>query len=322
MGQWRETKIRADMSYHKNMFTALNRIIKSGLVNFWRNGWLSTATVLIITVALVVWTSIFLANVVLTSVLDMLAEKVDVSVYFNLDAKESDIMALKSKLENLGEVTSVEYVSANQALEIFKNRHAGDETLLKSVQELNDNPLEASLNILAKDSSNYGTIADFLNSFSAQGGNIISKVNYTENKLVIDRLNNIIRVLRESGLIAGLILAFLAFLVAFNTVRLAIYSSREEITVMKLVGASNWFVRGPFIVEGVLHGVVASAFAFMIIVPGASFLGAKLLNFLPEVNLMHYVSNNFWPLLFFQTLGGIILGAFSSWVAIRKYLKV
>jgi len=252
----------------------------------------------------------------------MLAEKVDVSVYFNLDAKESDIMALKSKLENLGEVASVEYVSANQALEIFKNRHAGDETLLKSVQELNDNPLEASLNILAKDSSNYGTIADFLNSFSAQGGNIISKVNYTENKLVIDRLNNIVRVLRESGLIAGLILAFLAFLVAFNTVRLAIYSSREEITVMKLVGASNWFVRGPFIVEGVLHGVVASAFAFMIIVPGASFLGAKLLNFLPEVNLMHYVSNNFWPLLFFQTLGGIILGVFSSWVAIRKYLKV
>ncbi len=304
------------------MFTTLGRIIKSGLLNFWRNGWLSTATVLIMTVALITWTSIFLLNVVLTSVLDVLAEKVDVSVYFNLDTKEPDILALKSKLESLKEVANVEYVSTDQALEIFKNRHASDDILLKSIQELDNNPLEASLNILAKDSSDYGTIADFLNQFSAQGGNIISKINYTENKVVIDRLNNIIRVLRESGLVAGLILAFIAFLVAFNTVRLAIYSSREEITVMKLVGASNWFVRGPFIVEGVLHGMIASAFSFMVIIPGIGFLGPKLLNFLPEINLMNYIGNNFWSLLLFQTLGGIILGVFSSWFAIRKYLKV
>jgi len=304
------------------MFTTLGRIIKSGLVNFWRNGWLSTATVLIMTIALITWTSIFLLNMVLTSVLDVLAEKVDVSVYFNLDTKEPDILALKSKLESLKEVASVEYVSTDQALQIFKNRHAGDDVLLKSIQELDNNPLEASLNILAKDSSDYGTIADFLNQFSAQGGNIISKINYTENKVVIDRLNNIIRVLRESGLVAGLILAFIAFLVAFNTVRLAIYSSREEITVMKLVGASNWFVRGPFIVEGVLHGIIASVFSFMVIIPGIGFLGPKLFNFLPEINLMNYIGNNFWSLLLFQTLGGIILGVFSSWVAIRKYLKI
>ena len=310
------------------MFTALGRIIKSGSINFWRNGWLSTATVLIMTVALITWTSIFLSNVILTSVLDVLAEKVDISVYFNLDTKESDILALKSKLEGLKEVASVEYVSTDQALQIFKNRHAGDDILLKSIQELDNNPLEASLNILAKDSTRYAAIASFLNQFSAEGGsasggkNIVSKINYTENKIVIDRLNNIIRVLREGGLVAGLILAFIAFLVAFNTVRLAIYSSREEITVMKLVGASNWFVRGPFIIEGVLHGIIASVFSFMVIIPGIGFFGPKLFNFLPEINLMNYIGNNFWSLLLFQTLGGIILGVFSSWVAIRKYLKI
>lgn len=289
-------------------------------MSFWRNGWLSTATVLIMTIALITWTSIFLSNVVLTSVLDVLTKKVDVSVYFNLDTKEPDILALKSKLESLKEVASVEYVSTDQALEIFKNRHVNDDVLLKSIQELGDNPLEASLNILAKDSAQYATIASFLN--QDQFSKIISKVNYTENKIVIDRLNNIIRVLRESGLVAGLILAFIAFLVAFNTVRLAIYSSREEITVMKLVGASNWFVRGPFIVEGVLHGMIASVFSFMVIIPGIGFLGPKLFNFLPEINLMNYIGNNFWSLLLFQTLGGIILGVFSSWFAIRKYLKV
>ena len=302
------------------MFTTLSRIIKSGLLNFWRNGWLSTATVLIMTIALITWTSIFLLNVVLTSVLDVLAEKVDVSVYFILDTKEPDILALKSKLESLKEVANVEYVSTDQALKIFKNRHANDDILLKSIQELDDNPLEANLNILAKDSSQYAAIDSFLN--QEQFLNIISKINYTENKVVIDRLNNIIRVLRESGFAAGLILAFIAFLVAFNTVRLAIYSSREEITVMKLVGASNWYVRGPFIVEGVLHGMFASVFSFAAIIPGIGFLGPKLFNFLPEINLMNYIGDNFWSLLLFQTLGGIVLGVFSSWVAIRKYLKV
>ncbi len=302
------------------MFLTLNRIIKSGLVNFWRNGWLSTATVLIMTVTLLAWTSIFLLNVVLTSVLGILEQKVDISVYFNLDAKEQDILALKSKLENLEEVKNVEYVSAAQALEIFKKRHSGDKILLKSIEELGNNPLEASLNVLAKDASNYETVASFLS--QNQLGNIISKINYAENKFVIERLGNIISVLRQSGLAASLILAFIAFLVAFNTVRLAIYSSREEITIMKLVGASNWFVRGPFIVEGVLHGAVSSVFAFMIIVSGVATLGPKLFNFLPEINLVNYLGNNFWQLLFFQTLGGIILGIFSSWMAVRKYLRV
>ena len=319
----RGTKIPAGISYRKfsnDMLLTLNRIIKSGLINFWRNGWLSTATVLIMTVTLLAWTSIFLLNVVLTSVLGVLEQKVDISVYFNLDAKEADILALKSKLDNLEEVKNVEYVSAGEALEVFKKRHSDDDILLKSVQELSDNPLEASLNVLAQDASKYETVVSFLG--QNQFGNIISKINYAENKIVIDRLGNIIGVLRQSGLAAGLILALIAFLVAFNTVRLAIYSSREEITIMKLVGASNRFVRGPFIVEGVLHGLVSSAFAFMVIIPGVAVIGPKLFNFLPEINLVNYLGDNFWQLLFFQTLGGIILGVFSSWFAIRKYLKV
>lgn len=302
------------------MFTTINRIIKSGLVNFWRNGWLSTATVLIMTIALLLWMGLFLTNVALTAVLGVLTEKVDISVYFGLDAKETDILALKSQLEKSDSIKSVEYVSSQNALEIFKKRHADDNVLLKSIQELDGNPLEASLNILAKDPSKYADIASFLDDGAYKS--LISKINYTENQTAINRLVNIIKIIRESGLAASLILAFIAFLVAFNTVRLAIYSSREEITIMKLVGASNWYVRGPFIVEGVLHGVVASLFSFMVIVPAISIIGPKLFNFLPEINLMRYLGSNWLALIAFQTLGGIALGVFSSWTAIRKYLEV
>lgn len=302
------------------MLTTLNRIIKSGLLNFWRNGWLSTATVLVMTVALTIWMTLFLSNVVLTSVLSVLSEKVDISVYFTLNSREADILSLKSKLEGMNEVAKVDYVSADNALEIFKKRHAGDEILLKSISELDNNPLEASLNILAKDTTKYDSIVSLIN--GDQYKNLISKINYSENRLAIDRLSYIIKIIRESGLLAVLIFGFIAFLVAFNTVRLAIYSSREEITVMKLVGASNRFVRGPFLTEGVVHGFVASAFSFMIIVPGITFLGPKLFNFIPEINLTQYFYNNFFTILFIQTLAGVVLGVFSSWVAVRKYLKV
>ena len=302
------------------MFIALNRIIKSGLINFWRNGWLSTATVLIMTVALLVWTTLFLSNVMLTSVLSVLSEKVDISVYFSLDAKEADIISLKSKLEGMNEVAKIDYVSQDNALEIFKKRHADDGVLLKSIGELDNNPLEASLNILAKDTTKYDSIVSLIG--EDQYKNLISKINYSENRVAIDRLSYIIKVLRESGLLASLIFGFIAFLVAFNTVRLAIYSSREEITVMKLVGASNWFVRGPFLTEGVVHGLAASAFSFMIIIPGIGFLGPKLFSFLPEINLTQYFYNNFFQILLIQTAAGVVLGVFSSWVAVRKYLKV
>ncbi len=289
-------------------------------MNFWRNGWLSAATVLIMSLTLLVWTGLFLLNVVMTSVLDILAQKVDISVYFELSAKESEIFNLKSDLEKLKEVAKAEYVSPEAALQIFKSRHADDDILLKSIQELDANPLEASLNILAVDSAQYAGIANFLTQSQYKG--IISKVNYTENKQVIERLTNIIRVTRQSGLAVSLVLGLIAFLVAFNTVRLAIYSSREEITVMKLVGASNWFVRGPFITEGVTHGILASVFSFMVIAAGIGIVGPRLFNFLPEVNLVKYFGDNFWPILFLQTLLGILLGVFSSLVAIRRYLKV
>lgn len=302
------------------MFITLKRIIKSGLVSFWRNGWLSTATVLIMTVALIVWTTLFLSNVALTSVLSVLSEKVDISVYFNLGTKEQDILAFKSKLEEMSEVAKINYVSQENALGIFKKRHSDDEILLKSISELDNNPLEASLNILAKDTSKYDSIVSLLDNY--QYKNLISKINYSENRMAIDRLSYIIKILRESGLLASLILGFIAFLVAFNTVRLAIYSSREEITIMKLVGASNWFVRGPFLTEGVVHGLVASAFSFMIIVPSISFLGPQLFSFIPEINLTQYFYNNFFQILLIQTAAGIVFGVFSSWVAVRKYLKV
>lgn len=300
--------------------TTLLRVIRNGFINFWRNGWLSAATVLIMTLTLLTWTSLLLLNMVMTSVLSTLSDKVDVSVYFSLDAKQEEITGLKDKISALDKVASVEYISSEEALEIFKKKHGNDEVLLASLEEVGVNPLQASLSIKAKDPGDFASIADFVG--KSEFKSIISKMNYGENQAMIQRLSYIIKVSRQAGLGLSLVFAFIAFLVAFNTVRLAIYSSREEITVMKLVGASNSFVRGPFIVEGFLHGLLASIFAILLISPVLNFLGPKLNGFLPEVNLLSYFSGNFVRIFTFQTGAGVLLGIFSSLIAIRRYLRV
>jgi cell division transport system permease protein len=151
---------------------------------------------------------------------------------------------------------------------------------------------------------------------------IVDKVNYSQNQLVIDRLTKIVNTLRNGGLILAIILAAVAFLVAFNTIRLAIYSNRESVEIMRLVGASNSLIRGPYIVEGVIHGLIAAIITMIIFIPLVQVLSPYIQVLVPEFSITSYFWHNFLPLLGIQCLIGILLGIFSSFIAIRKYLKV
>ena len=191
---------------------------------------------------------------------------------------------------------------------------------MQSLQELDGNPLEASLNIKAQTASQYESIVGFF-----EGGKydkIIDKINYLENKAVITRLSSITKTIRQVGFVALIILAALAILVSFNTVRLTIYSARKEIKVMKLVGASNWFVRGPFIVEGALYGLIAAFITLIIMYPLLWYLSPKITTYLPGSDLLFFFQANFFSLLLLQIGMGIGLGMASSWVAVKRYLDV
>ncbi|MBU4284626.1 ABC transporter permease [Patescibacteria group bacterium] len=301
------------------MMEAFRRIVKWGLKNFWRNGWLSTATVSIMILTLLVITVLLMVNVVANAVLENLENKIDISVYFKLQTPEEDILAAKTQLEKLVEVERIDYTSQNQALLNFREKHKDNPVLLQSLDELETNPLEASLNIKAKETSQYVSINQFLESVHYK--DIIDKVNYMQNKGVIEKLSKIITDVKTVGLTVSLLLAVIVFLVTFNAIRLAIYSSREEINVMKLVGASNWFIRGPFIVEGLMYGVLATIITVIFLYPAFYFASSKLSGFLPIDDLFSYFKTNLFS-LFFLLLGvGLVLGVFSSFIAVRKYLK-
>lgn len=301
------------------MMTKLNRTIKSGLKNFWRNGWLSAATISIMVLTLIVISTLLMVNVIAGAVLTNLQEKIDVSVYFKLEAGEEDILVVKSQLEKLDEVENVEYVSRAEALARFKEKHQDNSYLIEGLQELGENPLEASLNIKAREASQYEAISEFLEGIYYS--NIVDKVDYRQNKEVITKLSALIADIKIVGLSLSGILILIVVLVTFNAIRLAIYSSREEIKIMKLVGADNWFIRGPFIVEGIVYGIISSLFTLAILYPVFYFVSPKLSGFLPIEDFFIYFQANFWAFLILLLGVSVVLGVFSSLLAMRKYLK-
>ena len=240
------------------MLVSLSRIIKYGIQSFLRNGWLSASTIGIMILTLVVFEGLVLFNHISGEALRAIKEKVDISVYFKSNVPEDSILSVKRSLESLDEVKETKYVSREDALKQFKERHAEDEAIVQTLSELDDNPLLASLNIKAKELSQYESIASYLETPSLR--DLIERVTYAQNQIVIDRLSAIIRMSNRSIAILTTFLVFLAIIVTFNTVRLNIFSSSEQISIMRLVGASNGFIRGPFVVEGIIYGIIASTY--------------------------------------------------------------
>lgn len=301
------------------MLTTLSRIIKAGWLNFWRNKWLSMTAISVMSLTIFVMTSLLLINVLTNSLVQTLRDKIDISVYFHLDTPEEQILETRNSLIALKEVQNVEYVSRPEALKRFKEKHQDNPILMQSLQELENNPLEASLNIKAQTASQYEQIVNFLN--LSQYKKIIDKINYRQNQAIIAKLSSMTKTIQQSGFIASAILVLIAILVTFNTIRLAIYSSREEINVMRLVGASNWFIRGPFIVEGALYGLMAVVITLVVFYPLLWFLAPKMIAYLPGSDIFYFFQINFWQIFLLQMAIGVGLGIVSSLVAIRRYLK-
>ncbi|MDE1970230.1 MAG: ABC transporter permease [Patescibacteria group bacterium] len=301
------------------MFTALVRIFKYGFSSFWRSGLLTTATVAIMVVALSVFSGLIFFNVVTKTALTSLQDKIDITVYFKTDADEAAILQVKSAIENLDETQSVAYISRTEALDTFREKHKNDTVVISALDALGDNPLQASLNIKAKDPRQYATIASYFDTPSVQP--IVDKVSYQQNEVVINRLIKVIDTAERGGLIITILFLCIAGLVAFNTIRLAIYANREEIGVMRLVGALNSFISAPYVVQGILQGIVASFITLLIMLPTIHLVSPYIQAMIPEMDLWSYFVANMLGIFALQTLAGIVLGGVSSLIAVRRYLK-
>lgn len=302
----------------------LQRVLKSGWINFRRNGLVTYAAILVTTITLAMATTIFLSQGVLKNAISQVQDKVDIAVYFTVDAPEDQILALQDTLQKLPEVSYVQYNSADQQVIAFRDRHANDYLTLQALDELGDNPFGGSILIKAKDSTQYESIARVLegdNQIARDNASIIERINYSQNKIVIDRLNSLVKNVRTIGTIITALLALISVVIVFTTVRLTIYIAKEEIGIMRLVGASPAYVRAPFIVGGLLYGTFAFIIMTAVFLPLTYFLNTHA-STLIGFDLYGYYLSHFFTIGGSVLLIGLALGAISSYLAVRRYLNV
>jgi len=302
------------------MLVTLKRIFKSGWQNFTRDGGIAVATCFVLIMTIFLISTIFLLKDVSQFLIAALEEKADISVYFKEEVGEEEILAVKEKISEIPEVKEVIYVSKETALDEFIKRHKDEPVLMESLWEVGGNPFLASLSIQAWQASQYSVISDFFENPDFQ--NLVEKIDYYQRKPAIETIFSLSALFNKAGIILSIILIITAILVTFNTVRLAILNSSEEIKIQRLVGASNGFIRGPFLVQGLIAGVISGLISLAVFSFVCWFLSPKIEFFFSGLNIFNLFIKNLWIIVLLQIFTGIFLAIASSAIAIRKYLKV
>mgnify|MGYP000942753280 CR=1 FL=1 len=297
----------------KKKIISTKRVLKSGFVSFLRNKTVSLSSIGILTTTLIIIGVFFFFRGIFDYSLNQVRNKVDIKIYFKLDAEDSQILDIKNKIKTLPEVQSIELVTAEQSLTDFQEKHSNDPVTLQALAELDTNPFGAMLTVFAKDTNSYDYISNTLSSES---------INYFELKPTIDRLNNMIRLFNSIGYWITLLFLVISSLIIFNTIRLSIFIYKEEIAVMKLVGASNMHIRGPFLVESSIYAVISSLLAMIFFFPTTFYLAKNTIDFFSGLDIFQYYLQNFFVLFLLLLIISLLLATFSSLLAIRRYLKI
>lgn len=308
----------------KRKLINLGRIIKTGMLNFIRNAWLAVAAIAVMVITLTILLFSVIANATFANTIAQINDKIDISVYLVDDISNDQLNALTEDIEALPTVKSVEYVSKDQALEVYKEQNKGNVDLLIAISQT-DNPLPASLKIKPNDPNNVADIKTLLE----QPDVLVLQSDPTsysgDRKEAIDKIASATAFIRRAGVAGVIVFAVISMLIIFNTIRMAIFNRRDEINIMRLLGASTAYIRGPFVVETIFYGIISAVlsvaimnavFAVQTSAFNASTLGLLDINYASD-----YFADNFWAILAIQLMLGILIGAVSSIIATRRYLK-
>ncbi|MEK7648907.1 MAG: permease-like cell division protein FtsX [Patescibacteria group bacterium] len=300
------------------------RIIRFAFQNFWRNLWLSTVTITVMTLAFLSVNFFLLANVFFDTALDAIEARVNLTIFFKPTAQDSDIQALAARLQAMPNVSGVTYVTKDQALDQLKNKFSqqGNTLIQDTLKELDTNPLSGNLVIQAGDVSNYAAIQEVLK--ADEYATFIENQTMDDRQALIEKIKSVKDNIVRAGIAVNAFFAFVVILIIFNTIRMTIYTRKREIGIMKLVGATNWFIRAPLIVESLLYSVISIALTIVILYPilGASQPYVSKFFDGQALDVIGYFSNNFTTIFGTELLAAFILSVMSSSIAIGRYLKV
>jgi len=296
------------------------RILKLGLTNFWRNRWLSFAATLIMTLTLLIISFFVISTIAISKTTKDIRSRIDISVYFNDSTSNTQIAKMQKDLASRSDVKSVTYISKEEALVAFRKQQGGKK--IGDIINSDNNPLPRSLEIKTSKAEDLQTIADYLKQDSFKS--YIHNISYQDNKVVIDRLIAITSFTKEFGWLVCSVFILISILVIINTIRLTMFTRRDEIEIMRLVGANDSFIKIPFVIEGLLYGILATFISLAtvwisiaIIVPRVQFY----LGVVTSQSMMSFFLANFWLMLFLELIVGVVIGASCSLISIKKHLR-
>jgi cell division transport system permease protein len=295
-------------------------MVKSGLSSFARNGWLSVASITVMVLTLLTLSVFFILNIVLNTGIKTIQDKIDISVYFKDDVKQVQVIDIQNELANMSEVKAIKYISKEDAIAKFKEQNKDNQTLLDSASDPSFT-LPASLEIKVYTTSSLDKITATVDADKYKAS--IEKISYKENKEIIDKLFRTTNVTKQIGIIITIAFTLVSLIIIFNTVRIAIFSRMEEIEIMKLVGATPWFIKGPFLIEGMLYGIISTAISITVLSSILYFSAPSIASAIGGVgnDISDFLRENIWQILLIQLTFGISIGVLSSWLAIRKHLR-
>ncbi len=308
----------------KRRMIVLGRVIKAGGVNFIRNAWLAIAAIAVMVITLSIVLFSVIASATFNNTITQITDRIDVSVYLQDDITNQQRDQLVTQINQLNTVKSVAYVSKDEALEVYKAANQDNPDLLVAISQT-DNPLPASLRIQPVDPDNLNELKTFL-----EQPDILAlqsdETSYSgDRKEAIDKIASATSFFQTAGLVGIIVFTVISMLIIFNTIRMAIFNRRDELNIMRLLGASTWYIRGPFIVETILYGFIAAAISVLLcnllFAVSSTAFEASSLGLLDISYANTYFTGHYWLILTGQIAIGIIIGAVSSYFATRRYLK-
>lgn len=300
------------------------RIVRTGVINFFRNASLAIAAMAVMVVTLTIILLSLVVNTTLSGTINQITDKIDVSVYLKDDITNKQLGDFTDRIEALPNVASTKYLSKEQALDAYRTENINNQELLQAINQT-DNPLPATLRVKPKDLDKVQEIQKFLE--VKENKDLQSeKPSYSgDRKEAIDKISHAANVLQRIGVASIVLFAFISILIIFNTIQMAIFNRRDEISIMRLLGANTWYIRGPFVVESIMYGIISAIISILIIkalfVASSGTLQASSLGLLDIAYAQRYFDQHFWLLLLAQMGIGVGIGALSSIIATRRYLK-
>lgn len=301
--------------------TSFLRVIKIGLIDFWRNRWLSLAATMMMTMAIFTVALFIILNMSINETAKTLQEKIDVAVFFKDDATDDQINELKALLEARLDVKAVTFISREEAQKRLRERSKYQATVLKLLDQGYGSRLPRSLSVKANSPESLDSIASFIEQPPYDTG--IENISYKQNKSLIDKFINLTSFVKKTALYLSILFSLIAILVVYNTIRLTILTRHEEIEIMQLVGATGWYIKFPFILEGILYGIIATIATTIVLIASVKAASPFLTQFIgsPNFDFQQFFYNNLLFITAVELACGLLLGAVCSYLAVRKFLR-